>query len=375
MQVGVPAFRVGHARDGAWRALAAQCLAQIGEGQTRANFGWLYLTDHFADEVAEIREFLSARLGVEHWTGTVGIGVCAADAEYYDCPAMAVMVSQFPRDGFRLFSTARQDLDDFVTAERAWLDNAGALFGMVHADPTDGAMLHGLSGIADYLNAFLVGGLTSSRGRHPQIADGISEGGLSGVLFAESVGITTGLSQGCSPIGPSHDITESQGNVVISLDGRPALDVFREDIGDVLARNLHRVAGYIFAARPITGTDWGDYLVRNLTGVDEGRGVIAVGDDLRDGGQLMFCRRDRATATDDLYRMLADVKARLPGPPRGAVYHTCLARGPNMFESPDNELAIVRRALGDIPLVGLFGNGEISNGRLYTYTGVITVFS
>jgi small ligand-binding sensory domain FIST len=73
--------------------------------------------------------------------------------------------------------------------------------------------------------------------------------------------------------------------------------------------------------------------------------------------------------------MLADVKRRLPGPARGAVYHTCLARGPNMFDGPGGELGIVAQELGEIPLVGLFGNGEISNGRLYTYTGVLTVFT
>jgi small ligand-binding sensory domain FIST len=72
--------------------------------------------------------------------------------------------------------------------------------------------------------------------------------------------------------------------------------------------------------------------------------------------------------------MLEQLKARLAGPPRGALYHTCLARGPNLFGSDSEELKAIRAALGDIPLVGFFGNGEISNNRLYTYTGVLSVF-
>ena len=33
-----------------------------------------------------------------------------------------------------------------------------------------------------------------------------------------------------------------------------------------------------------------------------------------------------------------------------------------------------RDELGDFPLVGFFANGEISNNRLYGYTGVLTLF-
>jgi small ligand-binding sensory domain FIST len=35
----------------------------------------------------------------------------------------------------------------------------------------------------------------------------------------------------------------------------------------------------------------------------------------------------------------------------------------------------IRRVFGDIPIVGFFGNGEISNDRVYGYTGVLTLFS
>jgi small ligand-binding sensory domain FIST len=44
------------------------------------------------------------------------------------------------------------------------------------------------------------------------------------------------------------------------------------------------------------------------------------------------------------------------------------------LRQPGAELAQVRQALGDIPLVGFFCNGEISRDRLYGYTGVLTLF-
>jgi small ligand-binding sensory domain FIST len=88
----------------------------------------------------------------------------------------------------------------------------------------------------------------------------------------------------------------------------------------------------------------------------------------------MFCRRDHDAAKQDLQRMLGDVKERAGGPAKAAVYYSCVARGPNLFGPDSEELKLVRDELGDIPLVGFFANGEISNNRLYGYTGVLALF-
>ena len=169
-------------------------------------------------------------------------------------------------------------------------------------------------------------------------------------------------------------ITEAQQNVVMALDDRPALEVFKEDIGELLARDLQRVGGYIYVAFPITGTDTGDYLVRNLTGIDPERGWLAVGELVEAGRRVMFCRRDHAAAEQDLRRMLTDVKRRAGKPPKAAVYYSCVARGPHLFGPDSEELKLVREVLGDLPLVGFYANGEISNNRLYGYTGVLALF-
>ena len=130
----------------------------------------------------------------------------------------------------------------------------------------------------------------------------------------------------------------------------------------------------IYVAFPIAHTDTGDYLVRNLMGIDLERGWISVGEMIEAGRSLMFCRRDHAAAEQDLRRMLADLKARAEGSAKAAVYYSCVARGPNLFGPDSEELKMIRDELGDIPLVGFFANGEISNNRLYGYTGVLALF-
>ena len=162
--------------------------------------------------------------------------------------------------------------------------------------------------------------------------------------------------------------------MLIELDGRPAFDVFREDIGEVMAQDLQRVAGYIFAGIPIRGSDTGDYMVRNLMGIDTEQGLVAIGDMVEPGGEVLFCRRDGNSAREDLLRMLADIRGRMGDSPRGALYYSCLGRGRYQFGDNSEELGLIRDELGDIPLVGFFANGEIFHNRLYGYTGVLTVF-
>jgi small ligand-binding sensory domain FIST len=73
--------------------------------------------------------------------------------------------------------------------------------------------------------------------------------------------------------------------------------------------------------------------------------------------------------------MLDSIKEGLYTKPRGALYFSCLGRGANLFGPDSEELKIIEAGLGDLPLVGFFGNGEISHNRLYGYTGVLTLFA
>lgn len=367
----MPTFRYGHASAPDWRDAARSCLTQLGAGE--ATLGFLYVTDVLADHAADIVTWFRDETGVPHWTGAVGIGVCATGREYLDEPAIAVMVADFEPGTFRVFSGIAQP----AQVDRAAIKcgKAPANFAVVHADPTNREVPELVTRLAERVESgFLVGGLTSSRRQNMQFADGVYEGGLSGVSFSDAVTVATRLTQGCTPIGPKHGITACQRNVIVSLDGQPALDVFREDIGEALARDLNRVGGHIFAGLPIPGSDTGDYLVRNLVGIDTTHKLVAIGDLLEPGGSIMFCRRDTGTAREDMARMLESIRKGLYTAPKGGVYFSCLGRGASLFGPDSRELRMVREALGDFPLVGFFCNGEISHNRLYGYTGVLTLF-
>jgi small ligand-binding sensory domain FIST len=365
-------FRMGHAGGVGWQHLVEQCLAQIRPLPAGANFGLIYVTDLIAGELPGIAERLRRETGIAAWVGSVGMGICATGVEYVDEPAMALLVGALPEGSFRLFA-----LDDARPPSRLALPGPGGhrlSVGLVHGDPRFDRASETVAALADATQAYLVGGLSSARTAPWQVAGHVVEGGISGVLFDDRIELVTGLTQGCSPIGPVRHITAGVDSIIAAIDGRAALDVFKEDIGELLSRDLRKVGGLIFAALPVPGADKTDYLVRNLMAIDQQEGWLAIAADVSPGDAILFCRRDRAAAAADLARMVADVKRRAKGAAKAGVYFSCVGRGPGFFGGEGQELAAIREQLGDIPLVGFFGNGEIACDRIYGYTGVLALF-
>ena len=342
-------FRYGHAAAPSWRECVSACAARLG--RPGGGLGFVYFTDAFVDSAQSILDSLREETGVEDWVGSVGLGVLATGAEYQEEPALVAMVAQVGE--FSVFNG------------RTPLRKDAAHFAVVHADPAAPDVAGLVTDMAAKVaSGFLVGGLSSSRQRTVQIANAVLSGGLSGAAFAPQVAVATRLTQGCVPYPGRFRVTECEDNIVATLDGRPALDVLQETIG----RDRQVLVGI-----PVPGSDTGDYTARNLLGVDPRSKLIAIGERVEPGAELLFCKRDQAAAREDLNRISNELKAAVPQA-RGALYFSCLARGEHMFGRRGAELDVIRRALGEVPLVGFFCNGEISRDRLYGYTGVLTLF-
>jgi small ligand-binding sensory domain FIST len=369
-------FWVGHAEHPDWERAAEQCLQQIGYIPPGANVGFVYVTDIHAKALDAIASFLRVETGITDWLGTVGMGICATGREYHETAAMAVLVARLPAESFRILPPVTDAAQARLTPLQPWLAGSRSHLAIVHGDPRNAAIPNLVSRLSESIpGGFLVGGLSSSRAdEYPQIAGRHAANGLSGVVFNDRLRVATGLTQGCSPLAERHVVTECERNIIAAIDGRPALDVLKEDIGEILARDLARAAGYIFVGLPVAGSDTGDYLVRNLIGIDPERNLVAIGELVEPGQSLLFCRRDGATAWQDLRRMLNALKRRIDCRPKGGLYYSCVGRGQNLFGDDSEELRTIRHELGDFPLAGFFANGEISHNRLYGYTGVLTLF-
>lgn len=360
-------FKLAYSQQTDWDQALDDCLEQIGDQHKTSSLGFVYFTDKHAPHSGDILRKLKELTQIDDWVGTIGMAICCSGKEFYDQPAIVLLITDLPKDHYRIFHDPGT-LPEFANPEAVKV-------AIVHGDPRNGQLPNIIRDLPDKIgNGYLVGGLTSSESFHYQIANELDEGALSGVIFDDAISIATGLSQGCSPIGKTHTITECDGNIAIHIDGRPALDVMKEDIGEVLARDLNRIGGYIFAGFPIAGTDTRDYMVRNLVGIDTNTGTLAISEYLQNDSPVMFCKRDGATATDDLKRMLNKLKARTKNNIKGGLYFSCLGRGQHMFGEANKEMELIADVLGDIPIVGFYANGEIAGNQLYGYTGILVLF-
>ena len=423
-------FPYAHATHPQWPMAAALVLAQLRaqmalHGYASApTLALLYITDRYADVAQDILDHLAAELPlVTDWSGTVGMGIVSNNVEYWDEPAMAVMLLELPSDQYRVFSGVAP-LGLGFEARTA----------LVHADPDTADLGELIAEMAQRTEAnYVFGGLASSRWKTVQFAiggngnigghgaaTGVFSGGLSGVAFGADVALMSRVTQGCMPVSAVRRVTEAEHNVVLTLDGEAALDVMLRDLGisldepqealDVVRATLvglvpegdGPIADRADVAKPSavrhTGNFGEDVLVRHIIGLDPGRRGVAVADRVEAGAQLVFCRRNVQAARADLTRICAEIREELepqeqaletahavqasmleaaPHPARrvaGAVYVSCTGRGGPHFGGPSAELQLVRRALGDVPLVGFFAAGEIAHHHLYGYTGVLTVF-
>jgi len=424
-------FPYAHATHPQWPMAAALVLAQLRaqmalHGYANApTLALLYITDHYAGVAQDILDHLAAELPlVTDWSGTVGMGIVSNNVEYWDEPAMAVMLLELPSDQYRVFSGVAP-LGLGFEAHTA----------LVHADPETTDVAELIAEMAARTDSnYVFGGLASSRWKTVQFAvggngnigghgaaSGVFSGGLSGVAFGPEVALVSRVTQGCMPVSKARRVTESDHNLVLSLDGEPALDVMMADlhisldqpqealdvvratlIGLVPAPDNTLAANLAKAAAPSavrqTGNFGEDVLVRHMIGLDPARKGVALADRVEAGAQMVFCRRNVQAARADLTRICAEIREELepqeqaletahavqasalelsPHPARrvaGAVYVSCTGRGGAHFGGPSAELQLVRRALGDVPLVGFFAAGEIAHHHLYGYTGVLTVF-
>ncbi len=364
-------FPVACSNKPVWQDAVSDCLKQLGRVSTTANLGFVYVTDGFDRRLPEIYASLKEETGIRHWVGTIGLGICCNRRELSGSPAMAVMLGGFADGSFLVFQSTAEVKADFIEQRRQ-----GLRIAVVHGDARNPQIQQLLKWpVASYGDTYLLGGLSSSHGECFQLADGIVQGQLSGVLFEQQVPILTGLTQGCSPLGETHLLTECEGNIAVRIDDQPALKVLQQEIGEVLAKDLRRTAGYIFAGLPVAGSDIRNYLVRDFTGFDRTNQLIGIAEKLVKNTPILFCKRDRGTAEQDLRKMLEQLKKRLAGDRiKGGLYFSCVARGQHLFGRPSRELEIIAEVLGDFPLVGFYANGEISGDQLYAYTGVITLF-
>ncbi|ANH69485.1 FIST N-terminal domain-containing protein [Mitsuaria sp. 7] len=376
----MPRFLQAHATHPDPHMALALVGAQL-EGQRAGmtpTLGFLYLTHPYVPQAQALLDEVRERWPGCGWVGASALAVSASGVEYFDEPALVVMLCDLPSDQWRIFSGLRPLTPDCESRSL-----------LLHADGGTPDLQELISELSQRCSSgYLFGGLVSGGDDAVQIADGVFEGGLSGLALGPDVRWISRVSQGCQPLGRERRVTGCDGPLVTELDGQPALDALLEDLklpaytgesGSLRqAMPLFRRTLVGLSDEPGSRREYGaEVRVRHLVGLDPGRRGIAVAEQMHEGELLSFCERHPDAARRDLVRICTEIRAEAEergARMAGALYFSCTGRGGPHFGSPSAELQWVQHALGEVPLAGFFANGEIAHARLHGYTGVLTVF-
>lgn len=396
--VSSPSFTALSAQGTDWRVCTKQILEALEEIRTEGwqpDVGFVYVTEDLAGDMGAIVDLLRSVSGIDIWSGCAAAGICGPKKRYIDMPAIAVLIGEVGSDKIKPITVQPNDRAGKMDKDaREWALTHQPMLVMMHGDPhPDSAPNFCMNELAKMTGGFVVGGLSSSRPGPVHTGVEIMTEGFSGLLFSSDVKVATTLSQGCTPISPPLVVTRCDGALVQALDGQVPMDVFADclkklvqdttgqdpdDIfieqGAPLPAGFEEVLnGDVHIAFPVQGSDMQDFIVRNMAGIDPDTGDMMLTQEVKEGDTILFCKRNRATVRAELTRALLQLRRRIEKEegifsPRGGIYISCAAR------MDIDEMAIIREVIGDIPLTGFFGAGEIHGGRLYTYTGILVLF-
>ena len=347
-----------------------------------------FASPHHAGHFDKVPEVLSDTLKPRLLAGCSGGGIIGSGREIEAHPGLSLVAAVLPEVSLRAAHVEEGDLPDPDASPRAWVEKFGAT-GRPHFliladpfsfDPED--LARGL----DYAfpSSTKVGGLASGAlrpGANALFLDRRSwRSGAVVVTFNGNVEIDSIVAQGCRPVGPPFQVTQCERNLLIEIDGQRPLAVLEKMIESLSPEDRELVQSSLFIGLlndSLKGT--GDYLIRNLVGLDPKNGIIGVGAMLRPGQTLQFHVRDRVASAQDLGRRLEaySKESRLTRP-QGALLFSCMGRGKGLYKRPDHDSELFLKTVGRIPLGGFFCNGEIGpvqgSTYLHGYTSCFGIF-
>ncbi len=367
--------------------------ARAGLGTAKVDLAMLFVSPRFVAVLPDLIEDIHLRLGARCLIGCTGGGIIGEDREVENTPAVALWAASLPGVTVQPFRITQQQVEE-SNGPAFWHSELGI-------GPEDEPSLVFLpdpfsmdaTRAVDELSAAypgrpLVGGLASGARQAGEnrvwIGEKVYEDGAVGVALCGAVRLRAIVSQGCRPIGEPLIVTKAQRNIIVELASQPPVVALQETLKALSEQDRQLAQQALFLGRVINEyqADFhrGDFLIRNIVGLDPNNGAIAIGDrEIRSGQTVQFQLRDGAAANEDLRELIEKQQSTLAkNPPEGALLFSCLGRGENLFGKPNHDVSVIRETIGSLPLAGFFCNGEIGpvgdKTFVHGFTSVLALF-
>ncbi len=351
----------------------------------------VHATPHHLFEYGRIVPYLQDGLAPGVLVGCSAGGVVGGGQEIERCAGLTLCAAKLPGVHTKLLTATNADLPALDGSPTAWSDWIGVDPALdpnfvILGDPFSLNSEQLLAGLDyAYPRSTKIGGLASGAngpGVNALFANQETrrDGALILVLWG-NLAVDTIVAQGCRPVGRPHRVTDCEAHILKSLDEETPVQVLQHIYDGMKPRDQklarHSVFLGVVMSEMQEEVGHGDFLIRNIMGMDRETGVMAVGTELRAGQTVQFHVRDGETATADLTQRLKTY-ASSGHAAAGALLFSCMGRGRNLYGGDHHETKLLRDALGPVPLGGFFCNGEIGpvedTTYLHGYTSAFGIF-
>jgi small ligand-binding sensory domain FIST len=382
-------------------AVSAQEAAKAACRQVRAqldgapaHLALLFASTVYRTDWPALLAAVHEQLGPQVLIGCSGSGIIGGGRELEWVPALSVVAAHLPEVRLYPFFVSSDELEQ-ASPGGFWIDKIGAppdsqpQF-IVFADPYTchpTRLLEQLGGT--YRQRPVIGGLVSG-GNNPGehllfMGTEVYQEGAVGVAMTGNIVMETVISQGCRPIGRPYVITRAEDNVVAELGGRQALGVLHEVLSQLAPADRELAQrGSIFVGVAINEMrprfSAGDFLIRNIVGIDPEQGAIAIAEPAETGHTLQFQLRDPATSKQELRRLLQAAAHSAPTatPLAGCLLFDCAGRGKSLYGLAHQDVRTIQMVSGKVPIGGFFCSGEIGPiggiNLIHGYTASLGLF-
>ena len=356
------------------QAIAA-ILAQLGGAQP--DLMMVFTCEHGKQECADMIALLRQRFPDCLLLGSSAGGVIGNGQEIEQSAALSVTAACLPDVKLVPFHLENDQLPDpELTAEKR--QEWGALLGVANteqphfillADPftfNPELLINGLD--QAFPSSRKIGGLVSGANQPGEhilyLGNQIYHSGLVGLALHGDIEVDTVVAQGCRPIGEPLFVTEVEQNRILKLDGKTPLEVLQTLYEKLDERDRELLQNSLFVGMTMQESQLsyqqGDFLIRNIIGIDSNNGALAIGAIPQQNSVVQFHLRDAQTSTDDLNALLQRFAGMSEAErPKGSLLFSCLGRGVHLYGEPNHDSLIFQRHLESVPLGGFFCNGEI----------------
>jgi small ligand-binding sensory domain FIST len=345
---------------------AATARAALGEGPI--DLAIVFFSASHVPQADGLSETLRAALEPRCLLGASAHGVVTSRHEVEADPGLTLLLARLPDVEIHPFvlmnagwTAAAEDAAEF---QRNAPGATGSELVILLGDPFTLHVERVLAGFNRFAaGARVVGGMASA-GVSPQsnallLNEWVAREGGVAIALSGALRVDVVVSQGCRPIGPPIEVTRVDQNILIELDGQPALERAEQVLSELSDEERESLGGGLYVGRPARGeaSGRGDYLMRNLLGADRDRGVIAVADAIEPHERIRLHVRDAKSAREDLELLLTPQP--FDSAAGAALLFLCNGRGRGLYGRPDGDITPVQDSLGGVPAAGMFCAGEI----------------